>query len=172
MSTGKRSCQHILNLAAIECSDNPLQHLRCAHGRAIGSGAGKNAKRNSSRVTRLRPVRVLPSNSLFRQLPREFAHFECQRYPLLPRHSPKHLVLNYSCGRTRIHLNHGRISALSFIHLSVCTSTLSTAGRFCTMALQLSPASFEQYTWPPLVPKYTPHLSRVSTAMASRRTFT
>src|SRR5579864_709303 len=57
-------------------------------------------------------------------------------------------------------------------HASVCTSTESTAGRSRTMGVQLSPASAEQYTWPPVVPKYTPHLSSESTAMASRSTFT
>ena len=36
----------------------------------------------------------------------------------------------------------------------------------------LSPASFEAYTWPPVVPKYTPQSSSVSTAIASRRTLT
>src|SRR5689334_9847341 len=36
---------------------------------------------------------------------------------------------------------------------SVCTSTDSTAGKSCTMACQLSPASFDTYTCPPVVPK-------------------
>src|SRR5579859_3080223 len=57
-------------------------------------------------------------------------------------------------------------------HFNVCTSTESTAGRSRTIAFQLSPASLDAYTCPPLVPKYTPHLSSESTAMASRRTFT
>src|SRR5258708_3572020 len=57
-------------------------------------------------------------------------------------------------------------------HGSVWTSTESTPGRSRTMGVQLSPASAEPYTWPPVVPKYTPHLSSESTAMASRRTFT
>src|SRR5438309_27291 len=35
----------------------------------------------------------------------------------------------------------------------VCTSTLSTAGKSRTMGFQLSPASLEAYTWPPVVPK-------------------
>src|SRR6185437_14324744 len=38
-------------------------------------------------------------------------------------------------------------------HGSVCTSTDSTAGRSRTMGAQLSPASGEAYTWPPVVPK-------------------
>src|ERR1017187_4880258 len=38
-------------------------------------------------------------------------------------------------------------------HASVCTSTDSTGGRSRTTAVQLSPASAEAYTWPPLVPK-------------------
>ncbi len=58
--------------------------------------------------------------------------------------------------------NHGR----------VCTSTESTAGRLLTMGAQLSPASGEAYTWPPVVPKYMPQESSESTAMASRNTFT
>jgi len=37
--------------------------------------------------------------------------------------------------------------------LSVCTSTDNTAGRSRTIGPQLSPASAEQYTWPPVVPK-------------------
>ncbi len=57
-------------------------------------------------------------------------------------------------------------------HGSVCTSTESTAGRSRTMADQLSPASAEAYTWPPVVPKYTPQASSESTAMASRSTLT
>src|SRR6266478_5550824 len=57
-------------------------------------------------------------------------------------------------------------------HRSVWTSTESTAGRSRTMGVQLSPASAEAYTCPPVVPKYTPHLSSESTAIASRKTFT
>src|SRR5215469_1146290 len=57
-------------------------------------------------------------------------------------------------------------------HCSVCTSTDNTAGRSCTMAFQLSPASFEAYTCPPDVPKYRPQESSWSTAIASRSTFT
>src|SRR5271168_3141979 len=57
-------------------------------------------------------------------------------------------------------------------HGSVCTSTESTAGRSRTMGAQVSPASADAYTCPPEVPKYTPHLSSVSTAMASRSTLT
>jgi hypothetical protein len=38
-------------------------------------------------------------------------------------------------------------------HGSVCTSTLSTAGKSRTIGFQLSPASGEAYTWPPVVPK-------------------
>ena len=38
-------------------------------------------------------------------------------------------------------------------HGSVCTSTESTAGRSRTMGAQLSPASAEAYTCPPVVPK-------------------
>src|SRR5438093_182431 len=55
-------------------------------------------------------------------------------------------------------------------HPSVCTSTESTAGRSRTIGFQLSPASAEAYTWPPGVPKQIPHLSKESTAMASRST--
>src|SRR5690349_278414 len=57
-------------------------------------------------------------------------------------------------------------------HDSVCTSTESTAGRSRTMGAQLSPASADAYTCPPVVPKYSPHLSSESTAIASRNTFT
>src|SRR6266851_403514 len=57
-------------------------------------------------------------------------------------------------------------------HGSVWTSTESTAGRSRTMGAQLSPASAEAYTCPPVVPKYTPHLSSESTAIASRNTLT
>ena len=38
-------------------------------------------------------------------------------------------------------------------HGSVWTSTDSTAGRSRTIGAQLSPASAEAYTWPPVVPK-------------------
>src|SRR5437016_6288178 len=57
-------------------------------------------------------------------------------------------------------------------HASVCTSTESTPGRSRTIGDQLSPALAEAYTCPPLVPKYMPHLSSESTAMASRNTLT
>ena len=57
-------------------------------------------------------------------------------------------------------------------HGSVWTSTESTAGRSRTMGAQLSPASADAYTWPPVVPKYTPHESSESTAIASRSTLT
>ncbi len=57
-------------------------------------------------------------------------------------------------------------------HRSVCTSTDRTAGRSRTMGVQLSPASGDMYTCPPVVPKYTPHLSSASMAIASRNTLT
>lgn len=57
-------------------------------------------------------------------------------------------------------------------HANVWTSTESTAGRSRTMGFQLSPASDDAYTWPPVVPKYTPQESSESTAIASRSTFT
>ena len=57
-------------------------------------------------------------------------------------------------------------------HGSVWTSTESTAGRSRTIGAQVSPASADAYTWPPVVPKYTPQESSESTAIASRRTFT
>ena len=40
-----------------------------------------------------------------------------------------------------------------FAQARVCTSTESTAGRSRTMGAQLSPASEEAYTCPPVVPK-------------------
>src|SRR3977135_1599109 len=61
---------------------------------------------------------------------------------------------------------------LRWAHASVCTSTESTAGRSRTIGFQLSPASAEAYTCPPVVPKYMPHLSSASTAIASRNTLT
>jgi hypothetical protein len=57
-------------------------------------------------------------------------------------------------------------------HGSVWTSTESTLGRSRAMGAQLSPALAEAYTCPPVVPKYTPHLSSESTAIASRSTLT
>src|SRR6185436_9177011 len=57
-------------------------------------------------------------------------------------------------------------------HDSVCTSTDTTAGRSRTIGAQLSPASADRYTCPPVVPKYTPQESSWSTAMASRSTLT
>src|SRR5947208_5660133 len=42
-------------------------------------------------------------------------------------------------------------------HASVWTSTDTTDGRSRTMGAQLSPASADAYTCPPVVPKYTPH---------------
>src|SRR5262249_42952381 len=38
-------------------------------------------------------------------------------------------------------------------HGSVWTSTATTAGRCCTIGVQLPPASGDMYTCPPLVPK-------------------
>src|ERR1700722_9175153 len=65
-----------------------------------------------------------------------------------------------------------RVGRIRHTQASVCTSTDSTAGKSCTIAFHESPPSGETYTWPPVVPKYTPHLSSLSTAMASRSTFT
>jgi hypothetical protein len=39
------------------------------------------------------------------------------------------------------------------LHTKVCTSTDTTAGKSLTIASQLSPASAEAYTCPPVVPK-------------------
>src|SRR6266508_127037 len=55
-------------------------------------------------------------------------------------------------------------------HGSVWTSTDTTDGRSRTIGAQRSPASAEAYTCPPVVPKYTPHGSSASTAIASRST--
>ncbi len=41
----------------------------------------------------------------------------------------------------------------SSLYYSVCTSTESTAGKSRTIGAQLSPASLEAYTCPPVVPK-------------------
>src|SRR6185369_8037634 len=57
-------------------------------------------------------------------------------------------------------------------HVSVWTSTESTGGRSRTIGVHVSPASGDTYTCPPVVPKYTPHESSESTAIASRSTFT
>ncbi len=57
-------------------------------------------------------------------------------------------------------------------HASVWASTENTAGRSLTIGAQLSPASAEPYTCPPVVPKYTPQESSESTAIASRNTLT
>ncbi len=57
-------------------------------------------------------------------------------------------------------------------HGSVWTSTERTAGRSRTMGAQVSPASADAYTCPPVVPKYTPHASSESTAVASRNMLT
>ena len=59
-----------------------------------------------------------------------------------------------------------------YLTYSVCTSTATTGGRSCTIAFHESPASAEQYTCPPVVPKYTPHASSESTSIASRSTLT
>src|SRR5882724_1145285 len=55
---------------------------------------------------------------------------------------------------------------------NVWTSTESTAGRSRTIGAQVSPASADAYTCPPVVPKYPPHVSSESIAIASRNTFT
>src|SRR6185369_18021410 len=57
-------------------------------------------------------------------------------------------------------------------HVSVWTSTESTGGRSRTIGVHVSPPSGEPYTCPPVVPKYTPHESSESTAIASRSMFT
>src|SRR5881394_278828 len=77
----------------------------------------------------------------------------------------RHLTLHARQGPQvcrQLHADHG----------SACTSTDSTAGRSRTIGVQLSPASADAYTWPPVVPKYTPHGSSRSTHIASRSTFT
>src|SRR2546421_981141 len=57
-------------------------------------------------------------------------------------------------------------------HVSVWTSTDRTGGKSLTLGAQLSPASADPYTCPPLVPKYTPQGSSESMDIASRSTFT
>src|SRR5829696_4920617 len=57
-------------------------------------------------------------------------------------------------------------------HFSVWTSTESTGGRSRTIGAHVSPPSRDAYTCPPVVPKYTPHESSESTAIASRSMFT
>src|SRR5215470_13838355 len=57
-------------------------------------------------------------------------------------------------------------------HGNVWTSTERTAGRSRTIAAQVSPLSADAYTCPPVVPKYTPHESSESIAIASRNTLT
>src|SRR5262249_2731030 len=57
-------------------------------------------------------------------------------------------------------------------HGSVSTSTDSKAGRARAVGPQLAPPSGEAYSCPPVVPKYTPHGSSASTAIASRNTLT
>ena len=49
--------------------------------------------------------------------------------------------------RSKVHRKHDSN------HDSVCTSTDSTAGKSRTMGVQLSPASVDAYTCPPVVPK-------------------
>jgi hypothetical protein len=82
----------------------------------------------------------------------------------------RHLAADVRQGSEMLRENYSNHVLLA--HLSVWTSTESTPGRSRTMGAQLSPASAEAYTWPLLVPKYTPHLSSESTAMASRNTLT
>src|SRR5207245_11187250 len=48
---------------------------------------------------------------------------------------------------------HPSLSVTTWNHPSVCTSTESTPGKSRTIGFQLSPASADAYTWPPLVPK-------------------
>jgi hypothetical protein len=57
-------------------------------------------------------------------------------------------------------------------HGKVWTSTERTDGKSLAIGAQVSPASTDAYTCPPVVPKYTPHESSESTAMASRSTLT
>src|SRR6266568_784690 len=88
--------------------------------------------------------------------------------------------LSFDCDLHLVTMDAGKIPQMrrqldpdgNCAHASVCTSTERTGGRSRTIAVQLSPASAEAYTWPPLVPKYTPHESSLSTAIASRRTLT
>jgi len=70
----------------------------------------------------------------------------------LPRDLEFHLAVNAGQRpqvRRQRHPDH--VSVLT--QGSVCTSTDSTAGRSRTIGDQLSPASAEAYTWPPVVPK-------------------
>ena len=57
-------------------------------------------------------------------------------------------------------------------YFRVWTSTDSTGGRSRTIGDQVSPESGEAYTCPPVVPKYMPHSSSESMAIASRSTLT
>src|SRR6185369_7946358 len=90
------------------------------------------------------------------------------------RHWTCNLELNFAAAElsqsSQVRRKHDADDALA--HDSVWTSTESTAGRSRTMGFQLSPASADAYTWPPVVPKYTPQESSESIAMASRSTLT
>src|SRR6202030_3215800 len=85
------------------------------------------------------------------------------------RRCPRHLQLHFAVKRRERPQMCGHHYAN---HANVCTSTESTAGKSRTMGFQLSPASADAYTCPPVVPKYTPHESMESSAIASRNTFT
>src|SRR3954469_10731716 len=94
------------------------------------------------------------------------------------RHRPRNLHLDlavYSrqvAQMVRQHHPHPPDRLATTTHCSVCTSTDSTDGSSCKMAFHELPPSGEQYTCPPVVPKYTPQSSSRSTAIASRSTFT
>src|SRR6202023_2593610 len=80
-----------------------------------------------------------------------------------PRHGTLHFKLHFAVKRRECPQMRGHHHSN---HANVCTSTESTAGRSRTIGFQLSPASADAYTWPPVVPKYTPQESSVATAIA------
>ena len=66
----------------------------------------------------------------------------------------RHPALNFQCHlATDVGQRPQMLRQLDANHGSVCTSTESTAGRSRTIGAQLSPASEETYTCPPVVPK-------------------
>src|ERR1700760_2883801 len=110
------------------------------------------------------PRPVLSNRSLQRRIPRlqRIQHrLECH----LPRYLERYLTLD---PRQRSQVRR----PFNPNHAIVGPSTDRTAGRSRTIGAQLSPPSDDPYTCPPVVPKYTPHLSSESTDIASRSTFT
>ena len=98
------------------------------------------------RVARLQSIEDATDGDGRGHFKRNLCAHPCQR--------PQMIRQNHANHRRSRRVLSGPVSLISDpCHASVCTSTLKTAGKSCTIGVHVSPAFADPYTWPPVVPK-------------------